>query len=137
MNRETLVRTFCHNLKLLEVCYLNNHLHDNLWDNHKPTKKSRYWHKKGGNREIKQKHIWIWKKKLSLKLGLNALLVLYVCRRSDFGPLTKKMQFWPPNFRNYAEKPPRVPNKGSKSQLFCKDKGAKEHISLNMTKLGG
>ena len=28
--------------------------------------------------------------------GLNALLAPYVCRRSDFDPLTKKMQFWPP-----------------------------------------
>jgi len=25
-----------------DVCYLNNHLYDNLWDNHKFTKKNRH-----------------------------------------------------------------------------------------------
>jgi len=27
-----------------DVCYLNNHLYDNLWDNHKFTKKNRHWY---------------------------------------------------------------------------------------------
>jgi len=47
------------------------------------------------------------------------------------------MQFWPPNFPNYVEKLQHVPKKGSKSQLFCKNKRPKEHISLNIAKLGG
>jgi hypothetical protein len=37
----------------------------------------------------------------------------YVCHRSNFDPLTKTMQFWPPNFPNYAEKPSHVLKKGS------------------------
>jgi len=34
-----------------EMCYLNNHLHDNLWVNHKFTNKCIYWHKKQSNRK--------------------------------------------------------------------------------------